>query len=418
MNRIDDVPQPALWRSALAQIAQRLAPQMVAVRRHLHLHPELSMQEFETTKYLSARVDELGLSAKVTEHGIGLTADWRSQNSTAGQAPVGLRGDIDALPIATSHQGDYASRCDGVMHACGHDAHSAMVWGALAILRELDQHLALPAGVAVRAIFQPAEETSQGGPLMIASGALEGLAGVLALHVDPTLAVGTVAGRAGPFTAACDNFDVEFIGRAGHSARPHLSIDAIAAAASWITEVYARVPRVHDCRDPAVISVGTIHGGAASNIVAGATKLSGTIRTFSESVRGAVMQELRNIASATEKTFGCQIVVSFSSYTPSVHNDPELHRTMMGAASHLADLELSDIERVETIELPSMGAEDFAFFAQHKPVCMMRLGIAGPVRGAHALHTAAFDIDERALPIGAALLAATAIELCAQQQSK
>ncbi len=400
-------PSPLSWRSELGQVAARLAPGIVSVRRHLHAHPELSMREFTTTTYLAERVESLGNATRVTEHGIGLTSDWQSQHDSSSPIRVGLRGDIDALPIATLGTDIYASRHTGVMHACGHDAHAAMVWGALAILHELDRREALPNPVAVRAIFQPAEETSQGGPLMIAAGALQGLASILALHVDPTLSVGRVAGRSGPFTAACDSFDVEVIGRAGHSARPHLCSDAIAAAASWVCEMYARVPRVHDCRDPAVVSVGTFQAGSAPNIVSGQASLSGTMRTFSESSRAAIMQEMHNLAAATAKSFGCQVKLSFSAYTPSVHNDAEVHRTMLQTARSLPSIEQADI-----LELPSMGAEDFSFFGQHKPVCMMRLGIAGPVLGGHALHTAAFDIDERALPIGAGLLAATAIELC------
>lgn len=400
-------PSPQSWRSELAEAAANWAPSIISVRRHLHSHPELSMREFNTTAYLAERVESLGCVATVTEQRIGLTSDWQSQHASSSPLRIGLRGDIDALPIATLGTDVYASRHTGVMHACGHDAHAAMVWGAVAILQELDRQDALPNPVAVRAIFQPAEETSQGGPLMIAAGALQGLASILALHVDPTLSVGKVAGRPGPLTAACDSFDVEVIGRAGHSARPHLCSDAIAAAASWVGELYARVPRTHDCRDPAVVSVGTFHGGSAPNIVAGQASLSGTLRTFSESARAAIMQEMHNLAAATAQSTGCQVNINFSAYTPSVHNDAELHRTMLQTARALPS-----IDQAEVLELPSMGAEDFAFFAQHKPVCMMRLGIAGPVLGAHALHTAAFDIDERALPIGAGLLAATAIELC------
>lgn len=404
-------PSLQSWRSELVQVATRLAPRIVSVRRHLHSHPELSMREFTTTAYLAERIESLGCVAMITEQRIGLTSDWQSQHALPPPRRIGLRGDIDALPIATLGTDVYASRHTGVMHACGHDAHAAMVWGAVAILHELDRQNALPNPVAVRAIFQPAEETSQGGPLMIAAGALQGLSSILALHVDPTLSVGKVAGRPGPLTAACDSFEVEVIGRAGHSARPHLCSDAIAAAAAWVGELYARVPRVHDCRDPAVVSVGTFHGGSAPNIVAGQASLSGTMRTFSESARAAIMQEMHNLAAATAQSTGCQVNISFSAYTPSVHNDAELHGTMLQTARTLPS-----IDQAEVLELPSMGAEDFAFFAQHKPVCMMRLGIAGPVLGAHALHTAAFDIDEGALPIGAGLLAATAIELCSTEE--
>jgi IAA-amino acid hydrolase len=406
-NNVHEPLPGSHWLADLNRVAHQLVPSIIHVRRHLHAHPELSMREFATTQFLAQRIEALGLAPQLTPQRIGLTADWQSNHRPGSKLRIGLRGDIDALPIPTLCTGDYASRSAGIMHACGHDAHAAMVWGAVAILQELDRSDALPGPVAVRAIFQPAEETSEGGPLMVAAGALQGVDQVLALHVDPTLAIGTVAGRPGPFTAACDSFEVELIGRSGHSARPHLCVDAIAAAASWIGEMYGRVPRVHDCRDPAVVSVGTIQAGSAPNIVAGSALLTGTIRTFSESARAAIMQEMRNVAAATEKTFGCQVEVNFSAYTPSVHNDPELYQKMLAAAR-----KLEDIHHTQYLELPSMGAEDFAFFAQQRPVCMMRLGIAGPSLGMHALHTSNFDIDERALAIGAQLLAATAIETC------
>lgn len=407
MTQIHKTLSDSPWQTELTRASHKLSPAIVQIRRHLHAHPELSMQEIATTRFLAQQVTNLGLEARVTPQGIGLTSDWSSQHAQRPRVRVGLRGDMDALPIATLSTCEYASRSQGVMHACGHDAHATMVWGALAILRELDSSGSLPGSVSVRAIFQPAEETSEGGPLMISAGSLQEIDCVLALHVDPTLPVFSVAGRAGPFTAACDSFDVKFIGRSGHSARPHLCIDAIASAASWISEMYGRVSRIHDCRDPAVVSVGTIQAGSAPNIVAGNAHLSGTIRTFSESARAAIMQEIRNVAAATEMTFGCRVEVAFSGYTPSVHNHTELNRIMMHTAR-----QLGDIEHVQHIELPSMGAEDFAFFAEQRPVCMMRLGIAGPTLGSHALHTPAFDIDERALIIGAQLLAATAIELC------
>ncbi len=407
MTQVHDSTSICNWIQSVGAAGHRLGTAIIEVRRHLHANPELSMQEFTTTRYLAERVESMGLSPQVTSQGIGLTVDWNTARSVVATKRVGLRGDIDALPILTVSASQYASQREGVMHACGHDAHAAMLWGALAILRRLDSQDELPWPVAVRGIFQPAEETSQGGPLMIEAGALDGLDCVLALHVDPTLAVGQVAGRPGPFTAACDSFDVEFTGRSGHSARPHLCADAIAAAASWISEMYARIPRSHDCRDPAVVSVGTFHGGSAANIVAGQAHLSGTIRTFSESARAAIMQEMQNVALATEKTFGCEVDVAFSSHTPSVHNNASLHATMARVAS-----QLSEVKEVQHIELPSMGAEDFAFFAMQKPVCMMRLGIAGPVLGGHALHTPQFDLDEQAMTIGAELLAAAAIELC------
>jgi amidohydrolase len=407
MKNVGTASSGMIWTDDLASMARRMSPAVSEVRRHLHQYPELSMQEYATTRYLVERLASLGLEARVTPVGIGAVCDWQSDGWHDNLQPVGLRGDIDALPIMSETTKSYGSKSPGIMHACGHDAHAAMVWGALAILKFMAEEQVLPWPVAVRGIFQPAEETSEGGQLMIESGALEALRCVLALHVDPTLEVGKVAGRAGAFTAACDTFDVAVQGRGGHSARPHLCIDALAAAASWICELYSRLPRVHDCRDPAVVSVGAIHSGNAPNVVAGEAVMSGTIRSFSESARAAIMQEMRNLAEATERSDGCTVQLAFSAYTPSLHNDKELQTIMAHAAS-----KLRDIEQVGTIELPSMGAEDFAFFAQHRPVCMMRLGVAGPALGMHALHTPNFDIDERALMIGAQLLAASVIDLC------
>ena len=397
----------APWASDVRAAAAEVASEIVAIRRHLHQHPEMSMCEVETTRYLADRVAELGLVARPSPMGVGLTTDLtRGDGAEPATRRVGIRGDIDALPIRTASTAPYASRVEGVMHACGHDAHAAMVYGALAILIRMGNQGRLPWPIAVRGIFQPAEETSEGAPLMIRHGALDGVDCAVALHVDPTLPVGVVAGRSGPFTAACDTFEVDLHGRAGHSARPHLCVDALAAASAWVREAYARVPRIHDCRDPAVVSVGTLHAGHAANVVAGEARLTGTIRSFSEPVRGAIMQMLRDVSEAVRQSHGCQVAVNFSAYTPSLHNHPALYHPMARVAS-----QLGDIHRVDSLQQPSMGAEDFAFFARHKPSCMMRLGIAGEHLGSHALHTSAFDIDERALAIGAQLLAATAIEL-------
>ena len=392
----------------ISDIADEMAPEMIRVRRHLHRYPELSLHESETTRFVSGKLKARGLQPRIFEQGIGLTCDWQAGPQTGAMPRIGLRADLDALPIQTTSDADYRSTVCNVMHACGHDAHTAMVYGALAILERLKHAATLPVPLAVRAIFQPAEETSQGGPLVIEAGALVGLSGAFALHVDPTLSVGHVATRIGFLTAGCDTFEAKFLGTSGHSARPFQAVDVIEAATSWVQQIYSRAPRVHDCRDPAVISFGTIQAGKAANVIADTGLVRGTVRTLSLDTRARLLKLLREIADAIESSHGCKIELAVIAHTPSLTNAPALTQCMIEAAGRL-----EDVDSVSDIPLPSMGAEDFAFYSQQIPTCMMRLGTgiasaAGEYPIAH-LHASDFDIDERALKIGAQVLAAAVI---------
>ncbi|KAA5539085.1 amidohydrolase [Roseiconus nitratireducens] len=382
-------------------LARGLSNDLIRIRRHLHRHPELSDQEFETTKYLSEELAGIGLTPRPAQDHRGVWADLGE-----GSYRVVLRGDIDALPIATEVQAEYRSQVAGVMHACGHDAHAAMTFGAAAILHRLEQFGKLPQSISVRAVFQPAEETSNGAPHMIHSGVLDGVASAMALHVDPTRPLGTVGVRSGVFTAGCDAFHITFSGRAGHGARPHLTDDVVAAAAAWINQVYTRVPRSHDALDPVVVNVGAIHGGSAPNVIPNSVDIAGTVRATSLQGRQAAMETIAKINQSLRVVHGCQIETKYEQHTPPMHNDKWLSERMRVAAG-----ELLGESNVHPISEPSMGAEDFAFFAQQVPAAMIRLGIKGSRVGHEMLHTPKFDIDEAALAIGSAVLALSVIEI-------
>ncbi len=403
------ISDPRALYDKICDLADALAPELIRIRQHLHQFPELSLQERVTSEYVRTELEQLGFHPRPLSGDIGLICDWEHGASTPAVKRVGLRADLDALPIQTTSTASYRSSVPNVMHACGHDAHTAMGIGAIAILQKLGEAGALPVPMAVRAIFQPAEETSEGGPLVVEAGALQGLYGAFALHVDPTLPVGHVGTRVGYLTAGCDTFEARFFGSEGHSARPHQAVDVIEAATSWIQQVYARANRVHDCRDPAVVSFGTIQAGKAANVIAGSGLVRGTLRTLSLDTHARVLKLIRDLAAAVERSHGCKIEFNVFQHTPSLTNDPTLVQCMRDAANRL-----ESIDQVADIPLPSMGAEDFAFYSQHVPTCMMRLGTAAPAsEGEYAathLHVSNFDIDHRALRIGASLLAASAIQ--------
>lgn len=412
-----------LLRESLRLASQELLPLMRQIRRHMHANPELSMVEVETTGFLEKQLLDLGFTPRSTEKGIGLTFDWEcsgasANGSSAAVQRVGLRADIDALPITTSLSTSYASRISGRMHACGHDAHTAVLVGAAAILKQLSERGQLTCPVALRGILQPGEETSEGAAYMLEQGAAKGLRGIYAVHVDPNLQVGQVASRVGPFTAGCDSIEVTVKGRSGHSARPYQAVDALAAATAWVQQAYARVPRVHDCREPSVFSIGTFESGVASNVVADSAKLTGTVRTVSEVTRRQIFDSLNVLSAGIEASHGCQINIEIESHTPSLHNEETITLLAMQEAR-----ELLGKSAVGDIPLPSMGAEDFSFLARDVPCCMFRLGTAGPHGASHqayssSLHSPDFDIDEGGLVIGAQLLAASVIRLCNDPSSK
>ena len=394
---------PDTWKAELDRAIDERFAKIVEVRRHLHTHPEVSGEERETSLYLYQLLGDEGLDVRMGPDGRGVLADWRSRGNGRPERLIALRGDIDALRIHEKNNVPYASQCRGVMHACGHDAHTALVYGALAALCDLQSAGKLPWDTPVRGIFQPAEETCEGARAMIEVGALEGVGGILATHVDPSRDVGRIGMRAGVLTANCDEMEIRIIGRGGHAARPHETSDSIAAAAQLINSLYLFIPRATDSQDAVVVTVGQISGGDNPNVIPEEVLLRGTIRTLDAGVRQKTFDHIRRLAGGIGETSDTKIDVSFGLGSASVRNDAALIELLRCAAKEvIGDGGLDEIPRA------SMGSEDFSFYLDKVPGAMLRLGCRAASSSGSPLHTPTFDIDEEALRIGARTLARAA----------
>jgi amidohydrolase len=390
------------WREAIDRQIDALADELREVRRHLHAHPEPSREEFETARYVSDRLRREGVAHRVVASGRGIVA---GPEGVSAQGPrVALRADMDALRLPDAKEVEYRSTRDGVMHACGHDAHTAMVLGATLALHRCGD--VLPGPVSWRAIFQPAEEVGEGAAEMVAAGAVDGVDSIVALHVAPEFVVGRVALRRGFATAYCQEIDVTIRGEGGHAARPHLTVDPIAAAAQFITAVYQATPRAFDSREPTVVSFGSIAGGGSANVIPELVTLRGTLRTMGRATAQKVRERLEQIARGVAEASRAEIVLAFGSGTDSVVNDLRVSDICAQAAG-----EVVGDDQVEFLALPSMGGEDFSGYLDHARGCMLRLGVAPPEGPRCTLHSPLFDIDERALAIGAKILARSAVLL-------
>jgi amidohydrolase len=389
------------WRRAIDEEIDAIADDLRAVRRHLHVHPEPSREEFQTTLFLARRLDEAAIPYRLVPSQRGIVA---GPERSPGTRCIALRADMDALRIQDAKDVAYRSARDGVMHACGHDAHSAMALGAALALSRCAQ--AVPWPVPWRVIFQPAEEVGEGAFEMVEAGAVADVEAIVALHVAPDLGVGRVALRHGVMTAFCQDILVEVRGRGGHAARPHLTIDPIAAAAQLVTAIYQALPRSIDARDPVVVSFGAIAGGSNSNVIPEHVFLRGTLRTMGRASAIRVRERLAQIARGIAEATRTEIDLAFGLENDAVVNDVRVSETCIRAAG-----EVVGAEKVENIPLPSMGAEDFSGYLDRTPGCLLRLGVAPNAEGGPPLHSPHFDIDERALAIGAKVLAHSAILL-------
>ncbi len=376
---------------------EKLAPRLVEFRRHLHQHPELSLQEFATTAYVAQQFDLEAVPYRMGSGNRGLLVDLGNSDT---EMRLGLRADCDALPIQEENAFSHASRHPGVMHACGHDAHTAMLLGAM-----LAMHRA-GSPVAVRGIFQPAEEAGDGALGMIADGAIDGVSAVIALHVDPSLPVGEAAAVAGQQSASCQDFQIRIEGRGGHAARPHLTVDPIAVSAALITQVYQAIPRHVDSRTPVVVSICMIRAGHATNVIPETAELGGTIRALDNGAAVAAEEKLEQICKGIGASFGAKLVVDFQRRIPGVVNDPAVTERCAAAAK-----DILGHDAVLTTGAAGLGAEDFADYLEKIPGCMMRIGVKYPDRMVTPLHTPTFDVDERALVVGARLLLRSILHL-------
>jgi len=365
---------------------------LVEIRRYLHAHPELSGSEQRTAALLAGELRQLGW--KVQE-GVGRTGLVAELGDSA--APViGLRVDMDALPIEERTCLPYASTAPGLMHACGHDLHSSIGLGVAMALAEEP-----PEFGCVRLLFQPAEETAEGARWMVEAGAVNGLSGLYGVHVFPSISVGSIGVRRGPLTAAAAELEVEVLGEAGHGARPHQSVDAIWIAARLISGLQEAISRRLDALHPVVLSFGRIEGGRAFNVIADRVKLLGTLRCLDTDLYRELPGWVESTAQDICRAYGGEARVKFRLIAPPVQNDPQLTALLEQVA-----LEQLGREKVLELDHPSLGAEDFAHYLPFVPGCMFRLGVAGPT-GCAPLHHGKFDPDEACLPLAVELLSCT-----------
>ena len=378
----------------LAQARDDLEPELIEVRRNFHREPELRFEEHRTAETVGELLRPLGLSVRSGVAGTGLLADLR------GERPgpiVSLRADMDALPIRDAKDVPYASRRDGVMHACGHDAHMTIACGVLRVLEPL--RAILPG--TLRVIFQPGEEVPAGeksGALeVIKAGALESpeVEEIFGLHVWPELPAGTVGLQPGVTMAAADSFIVEVRGESSHAGEPHKGKDAIFAASSLVVQLKALLGREIPPAEPAAINVGTIHGGASQSVVADLVELSGTLRSLGGDRRERLLQSMQRVAGGISSETGCSVRLNVSDSFPAVVNDPELYKR---ALEILPETLGSDRVRVLT-DVP-MTADDFAHYLEAVPALYMKLGCAPAEGSVYPLHHRCFDIDERVIWTG------------------
>ncbi|MFN8490215.1 MAG: M20 family metallopeptidase [Caldilineaceae bacterium] len=386
----------------LLQRAKAIHEKIRGWRREIHRYPELTFTEQRTAGLVNATLIDLGIK---TETEVAKTGVVGYIQGNAGPT-VGLRADMDALPITEINGTDFDSTRPGIMHACGHDAHTAMLLGAATILKELADQQRLPGNI--RLLFQPSEEAQDaegksGGMRMVEEGALKGLDAVFGLHVAPQYPVGTVATRPGPMMAAADMFELVIRGSGGHAARPQSTIDPIALSAHVINAIQQVVSRRLNPLEPGVITIGTIHGGTVNNVIPDTVTMTGTIRSFTEAGRNALHDELRRAVAIVEPLGGRAEYTLLPGYPPTV-NSPEATDIMVKAAS-----DLLGADNVKEAEM-GMGAEDFSYMAQQAPGNFLRIGVRNPTwEQTYPVHRNDFRIDEDALPIGAAALAAAAL---------
>ncbi len=375
--------------------AEPLYEQLVAIRRQLHAHPELSHEEFETTAAIRGWLEEAGIRIADYPLRTGVVAEV---GGLLGGPVIAIRADIDALPVQEETGLQFASRVPGKMHACGHDFHTAAVLGAALLLKKREAELE----GTVRFLFQPAEEKAKGASQVIASGALEGVKAVFGLHNKPDLQVGTIGIKAGPLMAAADGFIVEVKGLGTHAAVPEAGIDPIVASAHIITALQSIVSRNVGALDGAVVSVTRLNSGTAWNVIAEQAVFDGTLRTFDEKVRTKVRERFEQIVTGVGAALGAQASVRWLDGPPAVVND---RRWAEAAAAVANSIGLHVVE-----PLPSPAGEDFSFYLQHVPGSFVFLGTSGP----QEWHHPACDVDERALPIGASFFAALAVDAFAR----
>ena len=386
-------------KNSILKLSTQLFEKVRAYRRHIHAHPELSYREHATMTYVSEQLHALGIEHTTGIGDTGIVALIAGDHHSLDQNAIGLRADLDALPIQEENDVPYKSTVDGVMHACGHDVHTSVLLGAAEILQVMRNDLPHP----VKLVFQPGEEKNPGGAtLMIRDGALVNprVEKMFALHVHPEMEVGKVGFKEGILMASCDEIYITINGKGGHGATPHLCIDPIVIGSNIITSMQQIVSRKCDPKIPCVLSFGHFEAIGATNIIPSKAILKGTFRTMNEFWREEALTLIESTATMIAKSAGGTIDIEISKGYPYLENDPNTTAAMRRLA-----VDFLGADKVE--ELPiRLTSEDFSYYSQEIPVCFFRLGVRNESDGIiYSVHHPQFNIDEEALIVGMQMMA-------------
>ncbi len=386
-------------KKEIARRSAELSDWLVEIRRDLHAHPEIGLKETRTSARVAEELRGLGLEVKT---GIGTTGVVGLLCGGSPGTTLAVRADMDALPITEETGLPFASRNKGVMHACGHDGHVAMALGAARALSDMRERIR----GNVKFIMQPAEENYGGARDLVEEGVLEApkVDAIIALHIDAHESVGKLVIKSGAVGASADVFMISINGRGGHGSEPQACVDPIHIAAHVITAMQTMIPRMLDARDPVVVSVCSIQAGTAFNIIPDSAHFGGTVRTLSNERRAEMPKKLEDIVRGITASFGAAFDFTYIHGAPVTSNEPGMTDLMRGVAA-----ELWGSDSVVEMQKPHMGSEDYSYYLEKVPGVMGMLGAAKD-GGAYPSHHPKFDFDERCLPLGAELLAATAVK--------
>jgi amidohydrolase len=385
-----------MLKERIRHLAKQYAPETIDIRRHLHAHPELSYKEFQTSAFIQEKLKGLGIhfEIKATTGVVGMI-----QGKNPDKRIIALRADMDALPIREENNVPYKSRNDGIMHACGHDAHTSILLGASKILQELKSEWE----GTVKLIFQPGEEKNPGGAsLLVKEGVLHNPRpqAIFGLHVHPGLEIGKFSFRGGPSMASADEIYITVRGKGGHAATPHLTVDTILVASHIVVALQQIISRNKNPFSPSVLSISSFQGGFTTNVIPSEVKLMGTFRSMDESWRFQAHKLIHRICKGIGQAMGAEIDVLVDVGYPVVINDEQLYPIARKRAEEYAGM-----ENVQETEI-RMGSEDFGYYTQEIPGCFYRIGVMNESKGiTSSVHTPTFNIDESAIEMGMGMMA-------------